>query len=146
MTRADFWCRVLGGIELLGAIGFAAIIMLLWKLVLEIFQIDDIPGISYLLWLFIFFAVTPVFLTGLFTVIFANAVEQARKGLRDEGRVLLRVFMGLSGLWAAGVIGMAGLSFPALGLFAVLSLISVGLAVMGPDWTADLISPEGPRP
>ncbi len=86
-----------------------------------------------------------MFFTGLFTVLFANAVEQARMGLRDQGKVVLRVFLALSGLCASGVIGTAGLSVPAVGVFAILALASVALAVMGPDWTADLFIRKEPQ-
>jgi len=144
MTRADFWCRVLGWIEILGSAAFAGFILLMWNLFLELFQLEDIPALSFLLWLFIFFAIVPMLLTGLFTVLFANAVEQARNGLREQGKVILRVLMALAGLWAAGVIGTAGLSVPAFGLAGIFALTSVGLAIMGPDWTADLFQRKEP--
>jgi len=144
MTRADFWCRVLGWIEILGSAAFAGFILLMWNLFLELFQLEDIPALSFLLWLFIFFAIVPMLLTGLFTVLFANAVEQARNGLREQGKVILRVLMALAGLWAAGVIGTAGLSVPAFGLAGIFALASTGLAIMGPDWTADLFQRKEP--
>ena len=47
---------------------------------------------------------------------FADFVEQAREGKRDEQHVVFRVFLALAGLWSAGVIGFLGISMPALGL------------------------------
>ena len=142
MTRADFWCRVLGWLQLLSGVATAVLIWLLWKLIFGWIDIEDGGFFIFLMWIIIAVLVLPVFLSGLFTILFANAVEQARNGLREQGKVLLRVLMALSGLWAAGFIGVAGLSFPAIGLFGILSLITVGLAIMGPDWTADLIAPK----
>jgi hypothetical protein len=142
MTRADFWCRVLGWVEMAGSAAFAGFILVMWTLFLELFQIEDVPAITFLIWLFVFFAVMPMFAAGLLTVIFANAVEQARNGLRGEGRIVLRVFLALAGLWAAGVIGFAGLSVPVFGIAALLALASAAIAIMGPDWTADLSATE----
>ena len=93
MTRADFWCRVLGAVQLLGGAAFAGFIVLMWNLFLELFQITDIPALSFLMWIFIALFVLPMMLCGLFTVLFANAVEQARTGLRGQNKILLRVPM-----------------------------------------------------
>jgi hypothetical protein len=146
MTRADFWCRVVGWLQLVAGALVIGLVIFLWKLILDLFGIKDIPVVSTLLWMVVGFSVLPMILTGLFTVIFANAVEQAREGLRGQGKVLLRVLMALSGLWAAGIIGFAGLHVPPVSLFAILALISTGIAIMGPDWTADLLKTAGPPP
>lgn len=138
MTRADFWCRVLGWLEMAGSAAFAAFVMFMWKMFLALFQIEDVPAITFLIWLFVIFAVLPMFVTGLLTVLYANAVEQAHAGLRGQNRIALRVILALSGLWAAGVIGFAGIHLPVFGIAAVCALASVAVAIMGPDWTADL--------
>lgn len=137
MTRADFWCRVLGWLQIIGGAATAAIFLFLWNLVLRIFELDGLPAISFLVWMFVIVTALPMFLSGLFTVIFANAVEQAANGLRDQQKVLLRIVMALAGLWSAGIVGMAGLTIPPLGLFGILGLITTGISIMGPDWTAD---------
>ncbi len=143
MTRADFWCRVLGWLEMAGSAAFAGFILFMWKMFLDLFQIGDVPAITFLIWLFVLFAVLPMFATGLLTVLYANAVEQAREGLRGRNRILLRVFLALAGLWAAGVIGFAGVHAPVFGIAALLALASVAIAIMGPDWTADLSASQG---
>ena len=142
MIRADFWCRVLGWLQLLSGVATAVLIWLLWKLIFGWIDIEDGGFFNVLVAIVISIFVLPVFLSGLFTILFANAVEQARNGLREQGKVFLRIIMALSGLWAAGFIGFAGLGFPAIGLFGILSLMTVGLAIMGPDWTADLLVPK----
>jgi hypothetical protein len=142
MTRADFWCRFIGWVQLAASIGFTLFVVFLWKTFAAIFQIEDVPVVSFLLWFFVFVTVFPMFLTGLLTVIYANAVEQARNGLREQGRIVLRVFLALAGLWAAGIIGYAGVNLPAFSVLAVLALVSVVIAIMGPDWTADLLTPR----
>jgi hypothetical protein len=70
-------------------------------------------------------------------------VEQAREGKRDEQHVLFRVFLALAGLWSAGVVGFLGISMPPLGFFAILGIATAAVAIMGPDWTADLFKPSG---
>ena len=80
----------------------------------------------------------PMFLAGLFTVLFANAVEQSREGLRGQSKAFLRIVMALSGLWAAGIVGFAGMTMPPVGVFTLLALATTIIAIMGPDWTADL--------
>ena len=140
MSRADFWCRVLGWLQLASGVATAVLMWLLWKLIFGWIDIEDGGVFTSLIAMVIAILVLPVFLAGLFTILFANAVEQARNGLREQGKVLLRIVMALSGLWAAGFIGFAGLGFPAIGLFGILSLLTVGLAIMGPDWTADLFA------
>jgi hypothetical protein len=138
MTRADFWCRVVGWLQIAGGLLLAFIVLFLWDFVLRLFMIDSIPPLTFLVWVFVLIMAVPMLLAGLFTVIFANAVEQAREGLRGQSKAVLRVLTALSGLWAAGIVGFAGLTVPPMGLFTILALISTVVAIMGPDWTADL--------
>lgn len=144
MTRADFWCRVLGALQLASGVATGFLIWLLWNVLFSWIHFEDGGFFIFLMWVVIAVFAVPTFLSGLFTILFANAVEQARNGLRNQGGIVLRMLMAFSGLWAAGFIGFAGLSFPALGLLGILSLLTVGLAIMGPDWTADLFLPQGP--
>ena len=83
------------------------------------------------------------FLAGMLSLFFADFVEQAREGKRDEQHVLFRVFLALAGLWSAGVVGFLGISMPPLGFFAILGIASAAVAIMGHDWTADLFKPSG---
>ena len=138
MTRADFWCRVVGWLQIAGGLLLAFIVLFLWDFVLSLFMIDSIPPLTFLVWVFVLIMAVPMLLAGLFTVIYANAVEQAREGLRGQSKAVLRVLTALSGLWAAGIVGFAGLTVPPMGLFTILALISTLVAIMGPDWTADL--------
>lgn len=138
MTRADFWCRVLGWVQLAAGLVTAALILFMWELVREVFLLQDVPALSFLVWVFALFAALPECLAGLFTILFADAVEQAQGGLRGQQKIVLRVLMALSGLWAAGVIGLAGLGFPPIGILGLAALATVAIAIMGPDWTADL--------
>ena len=138
MSRADFWCRVLGWLQLIGGAVTAGLILFLWELIRQIFMIEHVPALSFLVWVFVLIVALPGLLAGLSTVLFANAVEQSQGGSRGEPKIFLRIVMALSGLWSAGIIGVAGFSFPPLGFFGILALVTVGLAVMGPDWTADL--------
>ena len=91
-------------------------------------------------WLIIFIFAFPPFLSGLLTILFADRVEQARLGKRDEQHVFLRVVTALAGLWSAGVVGFVGLSVPPIGFFSVLGVVTALVAVMGADWTADLFA------
>ncbi|MCX7347680.1 MAG: hypothetical protein NTU78_18470 [Alphaproteobacteria bacterium] len=138
MTRADFWCRVVGWLQIAGGLLLAIIVLFLWDFVLSLFMIDSIPPLTFLVWVFVLIMAVPMLLAGLFTVLYANAVEQAQEGLRGQSKALLRIVTALSGLWAAGVVGFAGLTVPPLGLFTILALITTIIAIMGPDWTADL--------
>ena len=138
MTRADFWCRVVGWLQIAGGLLLAFIVLFLWDFVLSLFMIVSIPPVTFLVWVFVLIMAVPMLLAGLFTVIYANAVEQAREGLRGQSKAVLRVLTALSGLWAAGIVGFAGLTVPPMGLFTILALISTLVAIMGPDWTADL--------
>jgi hypothetical protein len=142
MNRADFWCRVLGWVQIAGGAVTAAVILFLWELFRELMMIDGVAALSFLVWVFVIFVALPGLLAGVFTVLFANAVEQSQNGFRDQSKALLRVVMALAGLWSAGVIGMAGFGFPPLGFFGILALLTVGIAIMGPDWTADLFKPK----
>lgn len=140
MTRADFWCRVIGWLQIAGGLLLAFIVLFLWDFVLSLFMIDSIPPLTFLVWVFVLIMAIPMLLAGMFTVLYANAVEQAREGLRGQSRALLRIATALSGLWAAGVVGFAGLTVPPMTLFTILALISTVVAIMGPDWTADLFA------
>lgn len=138
MDRADFWCRILGWLQLGGAAVCGATIYWLWQLFFGWIDIRNGEFFDFLLWLIILFFALPPFLSGLLTVLFANVVEQSQEGLRDQSKPVLRVFLALAGLWTAGVIGFAGLSVPHLGFFALMGLMSAAIAIMGADWTADL--------
>jgi hypothetical protein len=142
MSRADFWCRVLGWAQLAGGLLFAVLVLLLWEFILDIFMIDDIPALSFLVWIFVLVTALPHFVSGLLTVVYANAVEQAGQGMRGQQRIVLRLLMALAGLASAGVIGFAGMSVPPLTLFSLLGLATAVIAIMGPDWTADLLTPK----
>jgi hypothetical protein len=138
MNRADFWCRVLGWLQLGGAVVCGATIYWLWQLLFGWIDIKNGEFFEFILWLIILFFALPPFVSGLLTVLFANVVEQSREGLREQSKPALRIFLTLAGLWTAGVVGFAGLSFPHLGFFAVMGLMSAAIAIMGADWTADL--------
>ncbi len=146
MTRGDFWCRVLGWLQVGGAVAVGAAVYALWKLLFGWIELEDGGFFTFLMWIIILFLALPPFLAGLFTVLFANKVEQAGQGLREDSHVLLRVFMALAGLWSAGVIGFLGFSVPPLTPFAVLGLASAGIAIMGHEWTADLFTAKEASP
>jgi hypothetical protein len=139
MNRADFWCRVLGWLQIAGAAVVGAAIYILWELIVGWIELDSGGFFTLVKWLIIVFFVGPPFLSGLLTVLFANTVEQAREGLRGNSHWLLRLFAALAGLWSAGAIGFAGVNVPALGVFAVMGLITALIAIMGHEWTADLL-------
>lgn len=138
MTRADFWCRVLGWLQIAGGATLAFTLLFLWELALDLVGIESVPGLSFLVWVFVLVMALPMFLAGLFTVLFANAVEQSCEGLRGQSKAFLRIVMALSGLWAAGIVGFAGMTVPPVGVFTLLALATTIIAIMGPDWTADL--------
>lgn len=139
MNRADFWCRVLGGLQIGGAVATGAVIYLLWSVFLGGIVLEDGGWLfGVLKWMIILVMVVPPLLAGGLTWIFAGRVDKARNGQRGETHVLLRVLTALAGLWSAGVIGFVGISLPPLGFFAVLGVASAFLAIMGQDWTADL--------
>jgi hypothetical protein len=142
MNRADFWCRAAGWLQIAGGLAMGLLIVLLWEAGVRFFGIETIPGISFLVWVFALIVAAPPFFAGLFTVIYANAVEASQNGQRGQDRILLRIFTVLSGLVSAGVIGFFGLTIPPVGLFSLLGLITAGVGLMGPDWTADLFGPR----
>lgn len=146
MNRADFWCRVLGWLQVVAGLALAAVILLLWRLVRDFFEIGDVSSLSILVWAVVFLTAMPTFFAGLSTIFFANTVEQARTGLRNQQKILLRVVMALCGLWSAGVIGIAGLSLPPSSLLAILGLATTFIAIMGADWVADLFQQDENRP
>jgi hypothetical protein len=142
MNRADFWCRVIGWLQIAGGIGMGVLIIFLWEAGLRLFGIETIPGISFLVWVFAVIVAAPPFFSGLFAVLFANAVEASQSGQRGHDRILLRTFTVLAGLVSAGVIGFFGLTVPPVGLFSLLGLATALVGIMGPNWTADLFGPR----
>ncbi|MCB1433293.1 MAG: hypothetical protein KDK75_12685, partial [Alphaproteobacteria bacterium] len=66
MNRASLWSRVLGWLQLAAGVAIVAVILFLWKLVREIFQIDEVPALSFLVWVFVAIAALPTFFSGLF--------------------------------------------------------------------------------
>ena len=143
VNRADFWCRVMAWLQIGGALATAAAIYLLWTVFIGAMAPDAGSELvlSIFKWTVILIMALPPFAAGLLTWMFAAKVERARNGWRDEGHVLLRVLMALAGLWSAGVIGFPGFTVPPIGFFAVLGIASAFFAIMGQDWTADLINP-----
>ena len=104
--------------------------------------IEDAGFLSVVKWVTIFMFAFPPFLSGLLTIVFADRVEQARLGKREEQHVFLRVVTALAGLWSAGVVGFVGLHLPPIGFFSVLGIATAIIAIMGADWTADLFAPR----
>ncbi len=141
MNRADFWCRVLGWLQIGGALAVGAAIYALWALIFGWIVMENPGFFTVFKWIIIFIFAFPPFLSGLLTVVFADRVEQAQAGKRDEQHVFLRVVTALAGLWSAGVVGFVGLSVPPIGFFSVLGIVTALVAVMGADWTADLFAP-----
>ena len=142
MSRADFWCRVLGWLQIGGALAVAAAIYALWTLIFGWIVMEDGGFITLVKWILIIIFALPPFISGLLTVVFADRVEQAREGKRDEQHVFLRVVTAMAGLWSAGVVGFIGLSVPPVGFFSVLGVGTAVIAIMGADWTADLFAPR----
>jgi hypothetical protein len=138
MTRGDFWCRVLGWLQLGGAVATGLLIYSLWSLFFGWIELNDDGFFDVIMWIIIIVLAFPPFLAGSLCLFFADFVEQAREGKRDEQHVLFRVFLALAGLWSAGVVGFLGISMPPLGFFAILGAATAAVAIMGPDWTADL--------
>ena len=144
MTRADFWCRVLGWLQMLSGAFMAFMVFALWEFFAVWLDIDQVGFLVVFKWLIIGIFAAPTFLSGLFTVLFASRVEQAREGLRGQAGWPLRILMILAGLWSAGVIGFAGFTLPPVTLLAVLAIATVIIAIGGPDWTADLFKRKEP--
>lgn len=140
MNRADFWCRVLGWLQIGGALAVGAAIYALWAFIFGWIVMEDPGFFTAVKWFIIIIFAFPPFLSGLLTVVFADRVEQAQAGKRDEQHVFLRVVTALAGLWSAGVVGFVGLSVPPIGFFSVLGVVTALIAVMGADWTADLFA------
>jgi hypothetical protein len=140
MNRADFWCRVLGWLQIGGALAVGAAIYALWAFIFGWIVMEDPGFFTVFKWIIIIIFAFPPFLSGLLTVVFADRVEQAQAGMRDEQHVFLRVVTALAGLWSAGVVGFVGLSVPPIGFFSVLGVVTALIAVMGADWTADLLA------
>ena len=140
MNRADFWCRVLGWPQIGGALAVGAAIYALWAFIFGWIVMEDPGFFAVFKWIIIIIFAFPPFLSGLLTVVFADRVEQAQAGIRDEQHVFLRVVTALAGLWSAGVVGFVGLSVPPIGFFSVLGVVTALVAVMGADWTADLFA------
>ena len=142
MTRADFWCRILGWVQVAIGLAVAILVFLLWSLLNEVFHIGEVAVAVFFKWLVIVIFAVPPLLAGLFTVLFANRVEQARQDYRGQAHWLLRGVMVLTGLWSAGGIGFAGFSFPPVSLLAVLGLATVVIGIGGAGWTADLFGKQ----
>jgi hypothetical protein len=140
MNRADFWCRVLGWLQIGGALAVGGAIYALWAFIFGWIVMEDPGFFTVFKWIIIIIFAFPPFLSGLLTVVFADRVEQAQAGKRDEQHVFLRVVTALAGLWSAGVVGFVGLSVPPIGFFSVLGVVTALIAVMGADWTADLFT------
>jgi hypothetical protein len=140
MNRADFWCRVLGWLQIGGALAVGAAIYALWAFIFGWIVMEDPGFFTVFKWIIIIIFAFPPFLSGLLTVVFADRVEQAQAGKRDEQHVFLRVVTALAGLWSAGVVGFVGLSVPPIGFFSVLGVVTALIAVMGADWTADIFT------
>ena len=142
MTRADFWCRVLGWVQIVVGLAVAILVFTLWSLLNEVFHIGEVSVAVFFKWLAILVFALPPFLSGVFTVFFANKVEQARQGHRGQAHLPLRSLMVLAGLWSAGVVGLAGFSLPPVSLFAILALATVVFGIGGAGWTADLLGKQ----
>jgi hypothetical protein len=140
MNRADFWCRVMGWLQIGGAMAVGAAIHVLWALIFGWIAMDNPGFLAAIKWIIIVIFAFPPFLAGLLAIVFADKVEQARLGQREEQHVFLRVVTALAGLWSAGVVGVVGLHVPPIGLFSVLGIVTAAVAIMGADWTADLFS------
>ena len=129
MNRADFWCRVLGWLQIGGALAVGAAIYVLWAFIFGWIVMEDPGFFAVFKWIIIIIFAFPPLLSGLLTVVFADRVEQAQAGMRDEQHVFLRVVTALAGLWSAGVVGFVGLSVPPIGFFSVLGVVTALVAV-----------------
>lgn len=142
MSRADFWCRVMGWLQVGGAVAVGAAIYAAWAFIFGWVVMENPGFFTVFKWIIIFIFAFPPLLSGLLTIVFAERVAQARMGQRDEQHVFLRVVTAMAGLWSAGVVGFIGLSVPPVGFFSVLGIATALIAVMGADWTADLFAPR----
>ena len=142
MNRADFWCRVMGWLQIAGAVAVGAAIYAAWAFLFGWIVMENPGFLTVIKWIIIIAFAFPPFLAGLLTVVFADRVEQSQAGKRDEQHVFLRVGTALAGLWSAGVVGFVGLHLPPVGFFSVLGIGSAVVAIMGADWTADLFGPR----
>jgi hypothetical protein len=142
MNRADFWCRVMGWLQIGGAIAVGATIYAAWAFLFGWIVMENPGFFTTIKWIIIIVFAFPPFLSGLLTIVFADRVEQAQAGKRDEQHVFLRVVTAMAGLWSAGVVGFVGLHMPPVGFFSVLGIATAVTAVMGADWTADLLAPR----
>lgn len=142
MNRADFWCRVMGWLQIGGALAVGAAIYALWAFIFGWIVMENPGFFTVIKWIIILIFAFPPFLAGLLTITFADRVEQAQAGKRDEQHVFLRVVTALAGLWSAGVVGFVGISVPPIGFFSVLGIATAFIAIMGADWTADLFAPR----
>ncbi|MEI7599002.1 MAG: hypothetical protein WCJ41_06725 [Aestuariivirga sp.] len=142
MNRAEFWCRVLGWLQVAGAALVAGAIYVLWTLIFGWIVIEDAGFLTVAKWIVIVTFAFPPLLSGVLAYIFAERVQRARLGMRDEQHVFLRVVTALAGLWSAGVVGFVGLHLPPVGFFSLLGIATAIIAVMGADWTADLFAPR----
>ena len=145
MNRGDFWCRVLGWLQVAGAAVVGGAIYALWALMFNWIVVQGQGFLTVMKWMMIFVFAFPPFLSGLLTIIFAERVERARLGRRDEDHVVLRVATAIAGLWSAGVVGFVGLHVPPVGFFSVLGIGTAIIAIMGADWTADLFAARRDR-
>src|SRR5437763_12186452 len=102
MKRADFWCRVIGGLQL--AAGVA----------IRIFDLSFLPPAARSLLPVLLFLVIglPQFVTGALMLRFATLVEAEREGRAVGEQAVTCVILGLCGLWAAGVLGVFGFAAP----------------------------------
>ena len=132
----------MGWLQLGGAVAVGGTIYALWALIFGWMVIEDAGFLSFVKWIIIFTFAFPPFLSGLLTMVFADRVEQARLGQREEQHVFLRVVTALAGLWSAGVVGFVGLHVPPIGFFSVLGIATAVIAIMGADWAADLFAPR----
>lgn len=146
MTRADFWCRVLGWLQIMSGAFMAFMVFALWEFFAAWLDIGKVGFLVVFKWLIIAIFAAPTFLSGLFTVLFASRVEQAREGLRGQTAWPLRILMILAGLWSAGAIGFTGFGLPPVTFLAVLAIATVIIGAGGPDWTADLLKPKDETP
>ena len=144
MNRADFWCRVMGWLQIGGALAVGGSIYAAWALLFGWMMMDAPSPIVFTVfkWIVIIAFAFPPLLSGLLTNVFAGRVAQAQAGQRDDQHVFLRVVTALAGLWSAGVVGFVGLHMPPVGFFPVLGIATAVVAIMGADWTADLLTPR----